>query len=204
MKSFVRMTLALTVALSLSGPVLAESEFTLAQSEVNLRLVGNQSVSGQVESIDGSIVMIKTNDGGMQTFQVDPRVISSLKLDQGATVSINTSQIQTGRVVGLDRYTIKVKQDSGTTQTYIFPRERRRTLSFGNRVVISGQQISRAEDFLLTASQVRLNQVIATSASGPLTSRTSVEKTTEITTTDPAYTSPVGGYTGEEAVPALW
>ncbi len=206
MKFPIGATLGLALLIGASAPALAENH-------VNTGLVGGKTIAGEVTDVDGSVVTVKTADGTSQ-YQLDPIAASSLKLSEGTPVEIDGSRFATGRLVGLDRNTVKVKLDSGETKSFILTREERRTFVLGDRVVATGldraanqHRLFSADKYFLTASDIRVQRSsVVASASTVESSRVESSAATESSVIrEETIAPPVGG--SVEAVPpvsGLW
>jgi hypothetical protein len=179
-------TSALTIGVSL--PVLAEPMTTT--------LSPGQDIIGQVESVDGSILKIKTLAGDTKTYQVEPALVSSLNLASGSNVVINSSRLQSGVVTYLTPYNASVELDgSGGEQDYYLTNVTRRYLSLGDRVVITpDSRVIREDLYKLSAADLRLRSVAVA------TSTTSSSYTTSSVNTRPVVPSTGGGTVVAEPV----
>jgi hypothetical protein len=188
---------ALTVGVSL--PAFSE---TMTASTLS-----GKDVTGQIESVNGSVVKVKTTTGDTKIYQVEPAVISGLKLATGSDVVIDNARLQSGVVTYLTPYNASVEIDgiSGEKE-YFLTRVSRRYLSLGDRVVITPDlHLIREDLYKLSASDLRLKSVaVAYSSSGSSSSYTSSAKTVR----QPANTG--GGAmvaepaTAEAPVRGLW
>ncbi|HEY9828384.1 MAG TPA: hypothetical protein V6D19_23330 [Stenomitos sp.] len=169
-----------------------------------------QLINGQVESVDGTILTLKTDAGDTKIYRVDPSLVSSLKLGPGSSVVIDNSRLLTGKLVRLDTYTAEVELDNGGDQkSYILTREGRRYLTVGDRVVITPDlRVVRADLYTLTASDLRLQAAaIASSASMERqSSRQVIRREVEIrrTETPTPVSQPVESETTSAPVGGLW
>jgi RNase P/RNase MRP subunit p29 len=161
MKWLTGITLAAVIALGASMPVLAESTYSAIPS--------GKQIAGQVSSIDGSTLTMKTASGETQTFQVNRGLISTLKLENGSNIVIDGTRLQTGRVVNMDPYTAEVILDQGgELKTYILTRESRRYLVVGDRVVVTPDlRLIRTDLYKLTANDLRVQSTMVASAASP-------------------------------------
>ncbi|MGB8697810.1 MAG: hypothetical protein WCD18_00190 [Thermosynechococcaceae cyanobacterium] len=191
MKWLTNTMLATVVLLGTSGSVLADTMTTVP---------GGQKILGQVESVNESIVMVKTASGETQAYRVDPGLISALKLGSGSNVVIDGSRLMTGKVVRLDSYTTEIALDQGGEQkSYILTRESRRYLNICDRVVITPDlRIVRMDLYTLTAADLMLQPVMI--ASAPVVETTSTRRVIEPPVNTgggempaPVVSPPVGG-----------
>lgn len=150
---------ALTAGVSLP----AFSETMTAASTLS-----GQDITGQIESVDGSVIKVKTTTGETKVYQVQPAVISGLKLATGSDVVIDNSRLQSGVVTYLSPYNASVELDgsSGVEKDYFLTRVSRRYLSLGDRVVITPDlHLIREDLYKLSAADLRLKSVAVASSS---------------------------------------
>jgi hypothetical protein len=157
MKWLTGITLAAAIALGAAVPALAESTYSAIPT--------GKQITGQVSSIDGSALTMKTASGETQTFQVNRGLISTLKLENGSNIVIDGTRLQTGRVVHIDPYTAEVTLDQGgELKSYILTREARRYLVVGDRVVITPDlRLVRTDLYKLTANDLRVQSTMVAS-----------------------------------------
>jgi hypothetical protein len=132
-----------------------------------------QETIGQVESVDGSILKIKTLAGDTKTYQIEPALVSSLNLATGSNVVIDSARLQSGVVTYLTPYNASVELDgSSGEKDYYLTNVTRRYLSLGDRVVITpDSRIVREDLYKLSAADLRLRSVsVASSTSSSYTS----------------------------------
>jgi hypothetical protein len=123
---------------------------------------------------------VKTASGETQTYQVNPALISSLKLQNGSEIVIDSTRLQTGRIVRIGAYSVSVQSDQGgETKEYFLPRQSRRYLSYGDRVVITpDQRLVRYDLYQLSSADLRLQpEVVASSATSQSTASSSSSQT---------------------------
>ncbi|CAA9589136.1 hypothetical protein AVDCRST_MAG81-4592 [uncultured Synechococcales cyanobacterium] len=197
------------LALALSITAVSSALARPATAQMNTVLLKSQT--GQVESINNSTVIVRTTDGNVRMYQIEPAVITALKLTSGSTVLFNNSNLISGRITDINRNDIRVKLDNGTTQTYIATEVARRTLTTGDRVIVTpDMRIFRADRYTLTAKDVTLVQPVASSPTTDTTVRTTTQTTiVESTPQRTVVTSPVKTSTPiysqpTTAVRALW
>jgi hypothetical protein len=180
MKWLTRILAASALTIGVSLPVLAGSMTT--------SLSPGQETIGQVESVDGSILKIKTLAGDTKTYQVEPSLVSSLNLATGSNVVIDGSRLQSGVVTYLTPYNASVELDgSGGEKDYYLTSVTRRYLSLGDRVVITpDSHIVREDLYKLSAADLRLRSVAVASSSSTSSSYTSSSVSTR--TVQPANT----------------
>jgi hypothetical protein len=186
MKWLTRILAASALTLGVSLPVLA-GPMTTSMSP-------GQETIGQVESVDGSIVKVKTLAGDTKTYQVEPSLVSSLNLATGSNVVIDSSRLQSGVVTYLTPYNALVELDgSGGEQDYYLTNVTRRYLSLGDRVVITpDSRIVREDLYKLSAADLRLRSVAVASSSTTTSTITSTTTTSGVSTRtvpQPANTS---------------
>jgi hypothetical protein len=180
MKWLTRILAASALTIGISLPVLAEPMTTTMSP--------GQETIGQVESVDGSILKIKTLAGDTKTYQVEPALVSSLNLATGSNVVIDSSRLRSGVVTYLTPYNASVELDgSGGEQDYYLTNVTRRYLSLGDRVVITpDSRIVREDLYKLTAADMRLRSVsVASSTSSSSYTSSSVST---VTVSQPANT----------------
>ena len=138
-------------------------------------------------------MIVRTTNGTVRMYQIEPAVITALKLTSGSTVLIKNSNLMSGRITDIKRNAIRVKLDNGTTQTYIATEVARRTLTTGDRVIVTPDtRIVRADRYTLTAKDVTLVQPVASSPATDTTVRTTTQTTiVESTPQRTVVTSPV-------------
>jgi hypothetical protein len=129
--------------------------------------LSGQDITGQIESVDGSVVKVKTTTGDTKVYQVEPAVISGLKLAAGSDVVIDNSRLQSGVVTYLSPYNASVELDgSDGEKDYFLTRVSRRYLSLGDRVVITPDlHLIREDLYKLSAADLRLKSVAVASSS---------------------------------------
>lgn len=112
------------------------------------------------------MLKLKTSNGETQTYNVDPSVISALKLEPGSNVVIDGTRLSMGTISNLDSYTAEVKLDkSDEERSYILTREARRYLVVGDRVIITpDQRVVSADRYRLTSADLRMQSVAVASA----------------------------------------
>ncbi|MCM1984214.1 hypothetical protein [Lyngbya confervoides] len=187
MKLLTRTALALVIAMGTCFPA-------LAGSSANSTIPGNE-ISGEVESVEGTTLTVKTADGSTQHYLVDPALPSALGLEAGSKISISGKDLRRGVITGVDDNTIKVKHDNGDVMTYIINRESRTYLSYGDRVIVNARgDVVREDWYKLTANEVA--RVYDYSIATRITQ--SVATTPPVVTPAPTYTPPAG------PVPAMW
>ena len=207
MKWLTGLTLAVVITLSASA---AKAQMT------DTGLSAGKQTTGQVTSIEGSKVMIKTATGETQTYNVTPSVISALKLQNGSEVVVDSTRLQTGRIVRIGAYSASVQLDQGgETKEYILPRQSRNYLGYGDRVVLTPDlRLIRYDLYQLSSGDLRLQPAMISSSSmtkstssssttvrpamqQPMTPAASAPSTTEVESAPamsmPASTAPVSG-----------
>jgi hypothetical protein len=197
--------MALTVAMSLGVSFAAFGDVMKMTA-----LSGGQQIRGQVESIDGSVVKIKTSSGDAQTYRVDPSVISALKLENGSNIVIDGTRLLTGTISSLDAYTAEIALDKGgDEQTYILTREARRYLTIGDRVVVTPDlRIVREDMYKLSASDLRIQSIAVASSASSSSVSASASTQTQANTGGVAMPAPVPAPVAADPAPApvvgLW
>lgn len=188
---------ALTVGASL--PALSNPTMT--------SVLPGQEVTGQVESVDGSIVRVKTTAGDTQVYRVEPTLISTLNLKTGSDVVIDGSRLQSGTISYLTAYTAAVDLDgSDEERDYILTRVSRRYLSLGDRVVITPDlHLIRADLYSLSASDLRLKPtMVASGTSSSYSSASSTTVTRQEANTGGGTVAPVSAPVETAPVRGLW
>lgn len=152
--------LALAAAITLGVGMSAKA----APAEMGLS-AGKQT-NAQVTSINGSKIVIKTDSGETQTYQVSPGLLSTLKIENGSQVVIDSTRLQTGRIVRLGAYDASVQLDQGgETKNFILPRQSRRYLSPGDQVVVTPDlRLVRRDLYVLSSSDLRLQPTMMSSS----------------------------------------
>lgn len=192
MKILAGTTLALALSVAsvcpvFTGPALSQTDTMMTRGQV----------TGQIDSIDGSTVTVRSPDGSTRTYEIDPAVIASLRLGQGSTISINNSNLMSGEIIRIGPRNALVKLDNGETENFIVTREGRVTISPGDRVIITpDQRITRAENYILGAGDVTSVQPTATT-----TDTTSTVRSTEVETGTTTEVAPSTTSTTTETVP---
>ncbi len=174
------LTSALTVGMSLPA---------FSQTMTTTSTLSRQDIMGQIESVDGSIVRVKTTTGDVKFYRVDPSVISSLNLAMGSNIVIDNSRLQSGVITYLSPYNASVELDgNGGEKDFFLTRVSRRYISLGDRVIITpDMQLIREDLYQLSAADLRLKTVAVVSSSSESTS-SSYNSSTR-TVSQPANTS---------------
>jgi hypothetical protein len=205
MKWLTGIVVASALAVGVSLPALSEPTMTSG-------FTGKQ-ITGQVESLNGSMLKLKTSTGDTQTYRVSPSVVSSLNLATGSDVVIDGSRLQSGVVTYLTPNNASVElDDKAGEKDYILTQVSRRYLSLGDRVVITPDlNLIREDLYQLTASDLRLRSVAMASSSSSSSSVSSASSSSSSTvTSQPANTgggeiAPLPAPAAESpAVKGLW
>lgn len=187
---------AVSISPTLTGPAMSQTNVILERGQI----------SGQVESIDGSSVMVRTSNGSLQMYRIDPTVISTLKLNNGSTILIN-NLLMTGVITDINRNDLQVDLDNGGERNFVVPEVERGTLAAGDRVVITpDQRVIRLKNYLFTARDIRLIYPVA---SIPMTvtrtvERTVVQESVPRQTVERTLETPAPTYSQPAPVRALW
>jgi hypothetical protein len=196
MKWLTGIVVASALAVGVSLPAMAEPTATSG-------FTGKQ-ITGQVESLNGSTLKLKTSTGDTQTYRVSPSVVSSLNLATGSDVVIDGSRLQSGVVTYLTPNNASVAlDDKAGEKDYILTQVSRRYLSLGDRVVITPDlNIVREDLYQLTASDLRLRSVAMASGSSSSSSvsSSSSSSASSTVTSQPANTG--GGEVAPLPAPA--
>jgi hypothetical protein len=195
MKWLTGITLAAVIALSTSISVKAQS--------TDPGLSAGKQTAAQVTSINGSTVVVKTASGETQTYEVAPSLISSLKLENGSQVVIDSTRLQTGRIVQLGAYSAEVELDNGGgTKTYILTRESRRYLGYGDRVVVTPDlRLMSFDRYRLTAADLRLQPTMVSSSA--ISQSTSTSRSSETAVQQPSETRSASTPAPVESTPSV-
>ncbi len=110
MKLFTGFALGCALAVGTILPVLAQA--------INSELRGGMQVNGEITNLSDTEMTIQTTEG-TQVYKVNPEIIRALNLSQGSDVVIDGSLFETGRIVGLDSYTVEVDLDNGEREHII-------------------------------------------------------------------------------------
>ncbi|WP_404788731.1 hypothetical protein [Altericista sp. CCNU0014] len=201
----------LTGILASSALVVGVSLPALSNPEMTSALSSGKEIRGQVESVDGSVLKLKTSAGDTQVYRVDPTVISALKLETGSNVVVDGSRLQSGVVTYLTPNNASIELDGNAGEKdYILTPVSRRYLSLGDRVVVTPDlRVVREDHYKLTASDLRLQSVaVASSSSSSMStaSSSSSSTVTSQTNTGSAEVAPAVPAPVEEspAVKGLW
>ncbi|MCM1982299.1 hypothetical protein [Lyngbya confervoides] len=124
-------------------------------------LEGGKKIEGTVSAVSESSVVVNTPTEGSQTYSVEPDWLSSLQLQPGDAVLVDTTRLETGTIRGIDSYTVKIELDNGETRSFILDREGRKTFGFGDRVAITPkdypsrcQRLYRLETYKLRPGEI--------------------------------------------------
>jgi hypothetical protein len=160
MKWLTRILVASALTIGASLPALADPMMSSLSSS-------GKEVRGQVESVDGSILKVKTSAGDTKIYQVDSALVSSLNLATGSNIVIDETRLQSGVVTYLTPYNASVALDgSGGEKDYYLTNVTRRYLSLGDRVVITpDSRVVREDMYRLSAADLRLQSVSMASSS---------------------------------------
>jgi hypothetical protein len=183
MKWLTRILVVSAFTIGASLPALAEPTMTNTSS--------GKEITGQVESVNGSTLKVKTSAGDTKTYQIDPTLVSSLNLATGSDVVIDSTRLQSGVVTYLTPYNASVELDgSGGEKDFFLTRVSRRYVSLGDRVVITPDlHLIREDLYKLSAADLRLKSVaVASSTSSTSSSYTSSSASTKTVVSQPENT----------------
>jgi hypothetical protein len=169
---------------AIAGTLTLGTALAAVAEDTTQNIMGGQPITGQIESIDGSRITVKTASGETQNFKVSPSMVSALKLEKGSNIVIDGSRLKSGKIKRLDAYTAEIQVDGGDLTTYVLTREARRYLTMGDRVIIEsgGTRIVRADRYVLSSSELRLQSAtVASSASSSSVASSKVEVQKEST-----------------------
>lgn len=200
-------TLALAVSLmsayvGLTTPAMAQTTTPTTTSEASL----NTQITGQVESIDGDLVTVRTNDGVVRTYEFESGLVQTLRLATGSTVIIDTLGVRVGTIRRLSPYVAAIELADGDVDTFYIPEETRRTLFPGDTVAIRpcGSFTRLTGNQMLTARNVRTIQAVVPSAPVQQSvQQTQVEIQREVVQPAPQV-APTVPAPAPQPVPALW
>jgi hypothetical protein len=181
MKWLTRILVVSAFTIGASLPALAEPTMTNTSS--------GKEITGQVESVNGSTLKVKTSAGDTKTYQIDPTLVSSLNLATGSDVVIDSTRLQSGVVTYLTPYNASVELDgSGGEKDFFLTRVSRRYVSLGDRVVITPDlHLIREDLYKLSAADLRLKSV-AVASSSTSSSYTSSSASTKTVVSQPENT----------------
>jgi hypothetical protein len=161
MNKFTVAALGITLAFGAIFPSIAQTS-TSATSE--------QPLAGKVASVEKSEVTVQFPDNQTETYRVDPALLTAMNLNEGSTVNFSNRKL--GTITNVSRYSVTVEFANGDKESYLLTEEGRRTLTFGDRVVVTPDlQLARAENYLLTAADVQIPYISASSSVTPDTSQ---------------------------------
>ncbi|MGB8699340.1 MAG: hypothetical protein WCD18_07995 [Thermosynechococcaceae cyanobacterium] len=160
------MLLGVTVAIGATFHVIAQTE---------LPQPAKQFLVGTVTSTEQPEITVQFPKNKAQIYNLDAALVKSMKLTQGSTVNIDYSKL--GTIINVDRDSVKVEFADDKIEAYFLHQEGRATLSVGDRIVVTpDQRLARAENYVLTAADVRMpmSMTVNTSAnSGTVNQNTS-------------------------------
>lgn len=207
MKILASTTVALTLLATSIAPGLTGAAMAQTRDMIIRDMIMRGQIAGEIESIDGSTVMVRTVNGN-RVYQIDPTTITALNLTNGSIILVNSRNLMSGVITDINRYDLDVELDNGETENLLVTQEDRGILTTGDRVYITpNQRVVRADDYFLTARDVSLVQMIAvapeTTTGTVRSSRTEVETQVQTVAPEPAVVAPV---TVEPIQPvrALW
>lgn len=185
----------------ISGLLVLSTAFQPAMAQsVNEGLEGGKELQGTVSSIDERTIAIQAN-GGTEVYNIDPDLLAALQLQSGNTVVLDSTRLETGTITGIDRYTVKIDLDNGDKRSFVLDREGRRSLTFGDRVVMTPkdfpsrcQKLYLLEDYELRAGDLRKVETYVATV-----------RTPEPIAQPPAPVPPIGGgAVPPPVVPGYW
>jgi hypothetical protein len=155
MNKFTGAALSLALAFGATLPSIAQTT-TNSASE--------QPLTGKVEK---SEVTVQFPENRTETYSIDPALLTAMNLGEGSTVNFTNRKL--GTITNVSRYSVSVQFANGDTESYLLTEEGRRTLTYGDRVVVTPDlQLARAENYLLTAADVQVptSSMMSSSSSG--------------------------------------
>jgi hypothetical protein len=160
-------------------------------AQTRTETTSEQPITGKVASVSNSEVTVQFPENQTETYRVDPALLTAMNLTEGSTVNFNSRKL--GTVTNVGRYTVTVEFANGDTESYVLTQEGRRTLTFGDRVVLTPDlQLARADNYVLTAADVQVptsySMSSTSSSSGTMTQPT---PSTTAPTVPPSSSTPV-------------
>jgi hypothetical protein len=155
MNKFTGAALSLALAFGATLPSIAQTT-TNSASE--------QPLTGKVEK---SEVTVQFPENRTETYSIDPALLTAMNLGEGSTVNFTNRKL--GTITNVSRYSVSVQFANGDTESYLLTEEGRRTLTYGDRVVVTPDlQLARAENYLLTAADVQVptSSMMSSASSG--------------------------------------
>jgi hypothetical protein len=183
-------------------------------AQTRTEATAEQPVTGKVASVANSEVTVQFPENQTETYRVDPALLTAMNLTEGSTVNFGSRKL--GTITNVGRYSVTVEFANGDTESYVLTEEGRRTLTFGDRVVITPDlQLARADNYVLTAADVQVptSSMMTSSSSSSGTMRQTMPNSTSPTTppsssmsvpstTAPAPSDPAATPTEPERTPA--
>jgi hypothetical protein len=179
------------------GIALAFGAIFPSMAQTTTESASGQSLTGKVASVEKSEVTVQFPKNQTETYRVDPALLTAMNLSEGSTVNFNNRKL--GTIANVSRYSVTVEFANGETDSYLLTEEGRRTLSFGDRVVVTPDlQLARAENYVLTAADVQVPtssmMSSASTSSGtmnkPMPSGTAPTMSPSSSMNDPSTTTP--------------
>jgi hypothetical protein len=171
MKKFAMSVLGLTVALGTVLPTTAQTvestpTSTPESTPTSMDSSAGQSLIGKVTTEQGPEVTVQFPNNMQRKYSLDPGVVKALNLTSGSTVMVSNRRL--GTIVNADRQKVWVEFADGTTEPYYQTRESRRTLGFGDSVVVTpSSRVLPAANYFMTAADVQVSPSML--ASTPVT-----------------------------------
>jgi hypothetical protein len=140
----------------------------IAQTTTNS--TSEQPLTGKVEK---SEVTVQFPENRTETYSIDPALLTAMNLSEGSTVNFTNRKL--GTIANVSRYSVTVEFANGDTESYLLTEEGRRTLTFGDRVVVTPDlQLARAENYVLTAADVQVptSSMMSSTSSGTMSQPT--------------------------------
>jgi hypothetical protein len=154
MNKFTVAALGITLAFGAILPSVAQTttQTTTTQTTTTTNSMSGQPITGKVEK---SEVTVQFPENQTESYQVDPALLTAMNLTEGSTVNFSSRKL--GTITNVSRYGVTVEFANGDTESYLLTEEGRRTLTFGDRVVVTPDlQLARAENYVLTAADIQV------------------------------------------------
>jgi hypothetical protein len=182
------MALGATVAVGAILPVVAQT----AQPQPVQPQPAKQVLIGTVTATEQPEVTVQFPENKTQIYNLDAALVKSMNLTQGSIVNIDHNKL--GTIVDVDRDSVEVEFAEGNIEPYFLHQEGRATLSVGDRVVVTpDQRLARANNYVLTAADVRMPTAMTVTTSvnsGTVNQTTPTDVPTTAPEASPAPDSP--------------
>jgi hypothetical protein len=168
MKKFTLSALGLTLALGAISPAIAQTDpstSSMGTTATEKPLMGKVVTEGQPG------VVVQFGNNREKTYALDPATVTALKLDSSSTVMLNNHKL--GTITNANRQILTVQFADGEEKPYFITQEGRKTLGYGDEVVVTpSQRLVLADNYMLTAADVYVSpsMMASTSMGQPMTS----------------------------------